>query len=57
MGDDWIAQNLSVYATDGDYDEFIAECFAEFFESENPRNISVDTMDEIVSILFKKGLV
>ena len=57
MGDDWIAQNLSVYATDGDYDEFIAECFAEFFESENSRNISVDTMDEIVSILFKKGLV
>ena len=57
MGDDWIAQNLSVYATDGDYDEFIAECFAEFFCSENPRDISVDTMDEVVSILFKKGLV
>ena len=57
MGDDWIIQNLSVYATDGDYDEFIAECFAEFFESENPRGISVDTMDEIVRTLIKKGLV
>lgn len=57
MGDDWIVQGLSTYASEFDYGEYIAECFAEYFESKAPRAIALDTIDEIFKILLKKGLL
>ena len=54
--DEWVMNGLSRYAVDFDYEEYIAECFAEYFESSNPRPIAVDTVNEIFSNLFEKGL-
>ena len=47
QADEWINKGLSLYAAEGHYGEFIAECFAEYYGSNTPRNISVDFLNSL----------
>lgn len=47
LGDEWVCKNLSIYASEYDYTDFIAEAFAEYFESPNPRQLCKDVIKEI----------
>ncbi len=44
QADEWIKSNLSVYAAEGDFNDFIAECFAEYYGSKQPRRICSNMM-------------
>ena len=44
QADDWIKSGLSLYAAEYDFDDFIAECFAEYYNSKHPRKICKDMM-------------
>lgn len=57
MGDDWLHKGLCDYASEFDYQDYISECFAEYFGSKKPRIISVDTVNEIYKMLSKKGMM
>lgn len=51
LGDEWVKKNLSYYSAEGDYDDFIAEAFAEYFGSPNPRQLCQDVMKEVFNYL------
>ena len=42
QADEWIKSELSLYAAEGDFGEYIAECFAEYYGSNSPRMICSD---------------
>jgi hypothetical protein len=42
QADKWIKNGLSLYAAEGHFEDFIAECFAEYYDSPSPRKISFD---------------
>ncbi len=42
QADKWIEDGLCLYAAEGDFGEYIAECFAEYYGSSSPRKICVD---------------
>jgi hypothetical protein len=55
--DEWVENGLCIYATEFGYADYISECFAEYFGSPKPRQIAVDTVNEIFKILSEKELL
>jgi hypothetical protein len=51
MADEWIKNNLCIYAIEGNNGELISEAMAEYFNSENPRDLCKLVIDEIVKHL------
>lgn len=51
MADEWIKNNLCIYAIEGNNGELISEAMAEYFNSENPRDLCKLVINEIVKHL------
>lgn len=51
LGDEWIGKNLSKYAFQFNYDEFIPESFAEFYDSDSPRIVC----QQVIEIMKNRG--
>lgn len=49
MSDQWVSDNLSEYAWQFDYGEFISESFAEYYNSQQPRELAKAVVNKIVN--------
>lgn len=47
QADEWIKDGLCLYAAEGNFGEYISECFAEYYGSSSPRRICVDFIDSL----------
>ena len=50
QADEWITKGLSIYATEFDYRDFIAESFAEYYISSDPRSLCTAVVDNILKM-------
>lgn len=48
QADEWISNGLSMYATEFDYRDFIAESFAEYYNSLEPRGLCIAVIDNLL---------
>ena len=48
QADEWISNGLSIYATEFDYIDFIAESYAEYYNRLEPRGLCISVIDNLL---------